>query len=101
MRSMLLLVSLCVALAACTHHDPPVAPTNKPPADAPPAARSIGTASMAADGTITLQLRAEGPGGAVGDALLVYPPSHAQYHEILDHLAGLKPGQTMPVPPWP
>ncbi len=56
---------------------------------------------MAADGTISLQLRAEGPGGAVGDALLVYPPSHPQYREILAHLGGLSPGESKPVPPWP
>ena len=35
-------------------------------------------AEMAADGTITPTLRAESP-GALGDGLLVYPPSHPQY----------------------
>lgn len=55
---------------------------------------------MKADGTIVLQLRAEA-GDTQGDALFVYPPSHKQYKQILDHVGGLTPGQTKPVPPWP
>jgi hypothetical protein len=63
--------------------------------------RSIGVASMQPDGTIFLQLRAEDPEhGAVGDALLTYAPSHPQYRQILEHLDGLEPGQSKPVPPW-
>ena len=54
---------------------------------------------MAPDGTITLYLRATG-GGAVGDGMAVYPPSHPKYGEVLEHLGGLKPGETKPVPPW-
>jgi hypothetical protein len=75
--------------------------------DAVPAARPrtagepIGSATMRDDGTIELVLRAEGPGGLVGDALLVYPVGHRQYREILEHLGGLAPGETKPVPPWP
>jgi hypothetical protein len=62
---------------------------------------SIGSATMQADGTIELQLRAQGPGGMVGDALLRYPPTHPQYQTILTHLGGLSPGQSKPVPPFP
>lgn len=62
---------------------------------------SIGSAKMEDDGTILLLLRAETPGGAVGDALLRYPPRHPQYDEILRHLGGLEKGQEKPVPPWP
>jgi hypothetical protein len=62
---------------------------------------SIGTATMAPDGTITLQLRATGPGGAVGDGLFRYPPWHPQYEAILRHLGGLRPGETRPVRPFP
>ena len=65
------------------------------------AGQSIGVATMDPDGTIVLQLRAEGPGGAIGDALLRYPPSHEEYKEVLTHLGGLKPGESKPVPPWP
>lgn len=69
--------------------------------DAGAAPGSIGQASMKPDGTILLQLRAEGPGGAEGDALLTYPKSHPKYGYVLKHLGGLKPGQTKPVAPFP
>lgn len=62
---------------------------------------SIGSATMTKDGTIILDLRAEGAGGMAGDARLVYPRGHKQYDEILKHLGGLRPGETKPVPPWP
>jgi len=61
----------------------------------------IGTATMAPDGTITLWLRADLPGGGHAHGTLVYPPDHPQYQAILDHIGGLKPGETKPVLPWP
>jgi len=63
--------------------------------------RSIGSARMEADGTIVLELRAEGPKGLTGDALLRYPPSHPEYNNILRHLEGLRKGEVKQVPPWP
>ena len=57
---------------------------------------SIGRATMEADGTIILRLRAVSP-GAIGDALLRYPPDHAQYQSILNHLGGMTPGESKPV----
>ena len=66
---------------------------------------SIGEARMKDDGTLELMLRAEGAGGMVGDAFLVYPPSHPQYDEVKRHLEAahgpLKPGAAVSVPPWP
>lgn len=64
-------------------------------------AASIGTATMAPDGTIELRLRATGPGGMVGEGFLTYAPSDPQYAEILRHLGGMKPGETKSVQPWP
>ncbi len=66
----------------------------------PPAGASIGVATMEKDGTIILQLRAEGPGPTIGDALFKYPPKDPQYSKILSHLGGLRPGESKPVPPW-
>jgi hypothetical protein len=63
--------------------------------------RPIGTASMAEDGTIHLDLRAEGEAGEHGMALFSYPPSHPEYQMVLRHLGGLKPGEEKLVPPWP
>lgn len=61
---------------------------------------SIGVAQMISDGTVVLDLRAIA-GGGQGEARMVYPPSHPRYREIVEHLGGLKPGETKPVPPWP
>jgi hypothetical protein len=63
--------------------------------------KSIGSARMREDRTIVLQLRAEDPqSGAIGDALLEYPPNHPKYDEVLAHLGGIEPGQDKPCPPW-
>ena len=66
-----------------------------------PLPESIGEAQMLEDGTIVLDLRAEDDSGRRGDARFYYPKNHAEYREILDHLGGLKPGESKPVPPWP
>ncbi|HEY3446778.1 MAG TPA: hypothetical protein VGK67_10465 [Myxococcales bacterium] len=55
---------------------------------------------MLADGTLVLDLKAEGPGGTVGDSRLVYPKDHPHYRQVLQHLGGMKPGEVKPVPPW-
>lgn len=62
---------------------------------------SIGSASMDQARTIFLQLRAEGPNGEVGDAMFTYKPGDPKYQEIIDHVGGLAPGQSKPMPPWP
>jgi hypothetical protein len=56
---------------------------------------------MLPDGTIELSLRAEGPGGIVGHGRMTYAPSDKDYQMVLEHLGGLKPGETKLVPPWP
>lgn len=86
MRAFIFLAILLSSLAACNlKPDPP----------------SIGSATMSADRTITLQLRAEDGRGSVGDGTLVYKPGSRDYEEVLDHVGGLRPGETKPVPPWP
>ena len=62
---------------------------------------TIGMASMRQDKTIVLTLRAEGPGGATGDAQFEYMPSDPKYDEILRHVGPLKPGEQKSVRPWP
>ncbi|MBN9686957.1 MULTISPECIES: hypothetical protein [unclassified Corallococcus] len=57
-------------------------------------------AEISADGTLTLTLRASGP-GMTGDARLVYPPTHAQYELIKNHVGAIKPGEQKPVAPFP
>lgn len=104
------LVAWMLALAACgsapadaprqpeTPKQPPALP-DKPPASK--AAESIGTATMLDDGTLQLHLVARGEGGMIGDAMISYPPHHPQYAYVLEHLGGMKPGESKSVPPFP
>jgi hypothetical protein len=62
---------------------------------------SIGTATLEQDGTLVMQLRAEADGKTIGDSLLRYKPGDPNYQKMLQHVGGLKPGETKPVPPWP
>lgn len=113
------IVALALALAACgsapadapRQPEPPKQPTPKqPPAqpvalpETPPASKapeSIGTATMLADGTLQLHLVARGAGGMIGDAMITYPPHHPQYAYVLEHLGGMKVGESKSVPPFP
>lgn len=103
------------AMAACAKSAAPPAPEQAPAAavtavtvDAAPATpdatptppEPIGVATMQADGTIVMDLRATGP-GVMGDARITYPKDHKDYQMVLDHLDGLAPGETKPVPPFP
>ena len=69
------------------------------------AERPIGSAQMRRDGTLYLMLRAEGPGGLIGDAAFEIAPGGtgcgASYQAWLDRLGGMKPGDDKLVPPWP
>ncbi|MCC6527765.1 MAG: hypothetical protein IT373_34285 [Polyangiaceae bacterium] len=84
-----------------TKSDAPLADPSASAAPTGSAPAPIGAATMEADGTLVLMLRAEGPSGAVGDAQFRYPPSHPQYQKMLKHVGGMKPGESKPVPPWP
>lgn len=103
-------LALVLALAACGSSPDapkqpevpkqPEAPKQPVAPDTPPASKaadSIGVATMLDDGTIRLQLVARGE----GDAMLTYPPTHAQYQYILDHLGPMRPGDSKPVLPFP
>ena len=61
---------------------------------------NVGTATMAADGTIALHLRSLPP-GPIAEGLVSYAPSDPKYQETLKHLGGLKPGETKLVAPFP
>jgi hypothetical protein len=62
---------------------------------------SIGVATMQADGTLVLRLRAETEDGATGEGYFTYAPGDTDYASVLQHLGGLAPGESKPVPPWP
>jgi hypothetical protein len=60
---------------------------------------SIGVADMAGDGTITLHLKSLWP-DPHEDSDLTYAPDDPQYNEIKQHLGGIAPGQSKPIPPF-
>ena len=75
--------------------EPAVTVQNKPPSN------PIGTAQMSADGTIMLTLEAPNPDGTKNYGVMVLPVDHPRYKEILQHVGELKPGDSIPVAPWP
>lgn len=62
---------------------------------------AIGGATMGEDGTIHAWLHAYGPDGLNGESWPKIAPTDSQYQQWLDHLGGMKPGETKLVPPWP
>ena len=61
--------------------------------------KSIGVATMDADGVLTLRLRSLPP-GPIAEGTFTYRPGDARYDEIKSHLGGIAPGEAKPVPPW-
>jgi tetratricopeptide (TPR) repeat protein len=68
-------------------------------ADSSPDAQTIGAATMDADGTIRLELRAA-DAGMIGHAGVSYAPTDPKYKDTLMHLGPLKPGGSKLVAPW-
>jgi hypothetical protein len=82
------LASALLAGAAADRNSPPI------PCEA---VDSVGLATMSADGTITLVLRAWPKPPA--ESRLVYMPGDSQYGDIKRHLGDIAPGQSKEVPP--
>jgi hypothetical protein len=89
-----LLLAFSGALEAA-ENSPPTEPKENPAA-----AKSIGMARMLEDGTILVGV--PGPGsGDRAQAVLALRPGDTQYQPLLEHVGGLKAGETKPIPPWP
>src|ERR1700742_3162604 len=61
---------------------------------------SIGVARMLADGSIMVGVAGPGSGDRA-QAILTLQPGDTQYQPLIDHVGGLKPGETKLIPPWP
>lgn len=91
-------VALVLPLAGVLMAAAPASETQTPPRCEDIA--SIGTATMAVDGTITLRLRSLPP-GPIGEGVFHYAPNDANYQDVLSHIqGGIKAGETKPVRPW-
>lgn len=60
----------------------------------------IGTATMSADQSINLKLVSRECDGTIVHGSPTYALTDPLYGEILEHIGGLEPGQTKPVPAW-
>ncbi len=60
----------------------------------------VGSASMLADGTLHLQLRAVAYDGTIGEMLKIVKPDHEDYASYVQHLGGIQPGQHKSIPPF-
>ncbi|HMI98128.1 MAG TPA: hypothetical protein VK479_16585 [Micropepsaceae bacterium] len=69
-------------------------------AENPDPVPSVGVATMLENGTILVGIRGPAPGGPL-QAVLMVEPGDTNYQQIIDHLGGLKPGETKSIPPWP
>jgi hypothetical protein len=59
----------------------------------------IGDAKMMEDGTIIMNLRRTADGENVS-GIVKYRTNSRDYKEVLDHLGGMRPGETKLVPAW-
>jgi hypothetical protein len=71
-----------------------------PPTENPATEKSVGMAHMLENGTILVGV--SGPDAdSQAQAVLMVQPGDSTYQPLLDHIGGLKPGETKPIPPWP
>ena len=61
----------------------------------------VGTATMAQDHSIRMQLVSRECDGTIAHGDFVIQPNAPNYPEIVHHIGGLEPGQSKPVRPWP
>jgi hypothetical protein len=66
----------------------------------PAPAPSVGVATMLENGTILIGVRGPAVDGPL-QAVLMIEPGDTNYQQIIDHVGGLKPGETKSIPPWP
>jgi hypothetical protein len=69
-------------------------------AENPASEPSVGVARMLESGTILIGIRGPGVDGPL-QAVLMVEPGDTNYQQIIDHVGGLKPGETKSIPPWP
>jgi hypothetical protein len=71
-----------------------------PAAENPAPEPSVGVARMLENGTILIGIRGPAVDGPL-QAVLMVEPGDTNYQQIIDHVGGLKPGETKSIPPWP
>jgi len=92
------IIGLLVALLVVDQSPPAASKTTTQQGELP---TYIGMARREADGTIVLDLRADGPGGMVGHGQVRYPPGDKNYAAVARHVGPIPAGRSVPVRPFP
>jgi hypothetical protein len=72
-------------------------------ADEPPTRTGdvIGTVFMRPDLSLSIRLRSVQCDGTLAEGILDLKPGEPNYQVVIDHVGGLQPNETKPVPAWP
>jgi hypothetical protein len=72
-------------------------------ADEPPTRTGdiIGTVFMRPDLSLSIRLRSVQCDGMLAEGILDLKPGEPNYQVVIDHVGGLQPNETKPVPAWP
>jgi hypothetical protein len=61
----------------------------------------IGTVFMRPDLSLSIRLRSVQCDGTLAEGILDLKPGEPNYQVVIDHVGGLQPNETKPVPAWP
>jgi hypothetical protein len=72
-------------------------------ADEPPTRSGdiIGSVVMRSDRSLSMRLRSVQCDGTLAEGILDIKPAEGNYQLVIDHVGGLQPNETKPVPAWP
>ena len=61
----------------------------------------IGSVVMRSDRSLSMRLRSVQCDGTLAEGSLDIKPAEGNYQLVIDHVGGLQPNETKPVPAWP
>jgi hypothetical protein len=61
----------------------------------------IGSVVMRPDHSLSMRLRSVQCDGTLAEGILEIKPAEENYQVVIDHVGGLQPNETKPVPAWP
>ena len=93
------MLGTCTCFAGDSHGSRPAA-ISKAGSLTPAPAASIGTATMLKDGTVIYYQRFKT--NDAGEQLIParFPPGSPGYQDAIQHIGGIKPGESKPIPPY-
>jgi hypothetical protein len=89
-RCAVVLAALTSAVAGALTEEPPTRTGD-----------AIGTVLMRPDLSLSIRLRSVQCDGTLAEGNLDLKPGEPNYQVVIDHVGGLQPNETKPVPAWP